>query len=351
MRDLILSVLLAFFLVSGAALGASGLKDISEAGRLCNQETHLGSYRVSLLANINFHSPDDAVVTRKLNSILTYPQGFFIDEDAGELFIVRYSNTTPTKAVLEVYGWPDFKYKRMFYLEGTEGTISEGLVIRAEAGVRYAFVRSGDTLGKYKIPAAGNSGDIISGQKTGIKNLAQSFSYYDGRWYVENVRSRWVDKGFSRGDYTVHDDDYKEIGSVKFEPDLAGFKESANLGVQKHQGFFRFKDGFVMSLGGFWKSGSKITPYHREGIEMFDLSGKCVSSYTFSPQNLVNALRDKGVVADRIENEGVQVISNGDFVLMNVVQVFRRPVGGLLFLKISSSKTESGILQLKNLEK
>ena len=346
-NGLAISIVFILFTCSSAqGAGEAGVQ--GGQTMVCSENSKNPNYTTTLVANINFHSPDDAMVNKRLSSRLMYPQGFYIDETNDKLFVIRYSNGKPTLAALEVYRWSDAKYEKTLFLDNTKGFVSEGLVVLPEKNEMYVYVRADNRLVKYLVPSNAHNGDTLIRKETRGENLAQSFDYHSGIWYFEDAKSRRLIKGFTRGDYSIYDGNFEKLGSVSFSPDYAGYKNSDILSMAKHQGFAKTDNGFVMSFGGGWKYGSKTTAFHSEGIIEFDNSGRCITQYLVQPKVVVEALREKNIVANSVENEGVQVLKNGDFILMDVTQISKRSVGGVLLLRISKHKSNdsSSIINL-----
>lgn len=299
----------------------------------CDQSQQLEANAFSVIANIDFHSPDDESVSRELGSILTYPQSFYIDEKDNELYLLRYTDSLPKKAVLEVYGWPTGSYKKTLYLNDTGGVISEGLYVKNDGANRAAYIRAKSGIKVYKFTSDVKTNDKVSGEYITKIPMAQSFSFFGGKWYVETPEDGG-EAGNGRGKYNIYTDNFKGAGFIDFDPRIAGYRDSEKKDLLKHQGFAKFKSGFVMSTGGFWRRSWPATEYSTQGLAIFDNDSKCKVLYTIDADRLSNMLAQKKFVVDRMENEGVQVLKDGSFIILNVSQIFRKRRGGIVMLKV-----------------
>jgi len=304
---------------------------------VCNKISDLSLSKLDLVANIDFHSPDENSVSKKLGSILTYPQGFYIDEKNQDLYLLRYTDSLPKKAILEIYSWPKAEYRKTLYLKDTGGVVSEGVVVKDKGKKRFVYIRAKNGMKIYEFFANDDNEIEVSGRSAANVSMAQSFSLFKGKWYIESLGNSSLGLS-SRGRYNVYDKNFSELGSVEFDAGIAGYKNSQEMDLFKHQGFLKYEDGFAMSIGGFWRRSEKISEYGTQGIALFDDGGKCREFYIMPADKMADDLERKRVIVDRLENEGIQVLNNGNFILLNVSQIYRGRSGGIVLLKVDLDK-------------
>lgn len=288
-----------------------------------------------IIKSFNFDSPNSSQANDLIKSPSTYPQGFWIDEQEDSLFILRYSNNHPSRAIIEQYTWSTSKLVKTFIIPEPQNSVSESIIVDRNEDGLIAYIRSENKLAKYAlINLPGNIGSTKRLEYL-HDNVAQSFARFDGRWYLEKYKTHPDNLGQSRGEYTILDSNYKHVGDVSFPASYSGYRESQKLNIPKHQGFAAFRDGFVMSMGGHWTDKSKSTPYHYYGINFFDKTGSISTSNYVSPIKLFGKLEELGVKGDTTENEGIQALNGGRFVVLQVVQTQGKPGGQILFIQFT----------------
>ncbi|WP_288650912.1 hypothetical protein [Pseudomonas sp. UBA5568] len=306
----------------------------------CDQSHQLEPHAFSVIANIDFHSPDDDSVSRELGSILTYPQGFYIDEKDNELYLLRYTDSLPKKAILEIYDWPAGSYKKTLYLKDTGGVISEGLYVSSSNGKsRSAYIRAKEGIKVYNFTSDAKTTEKVAGEYITKISMAQSFSFFAGQWYVEAPEDGGQART-GRGKYNVYAENFIREGVRDFDPRIAGYGDSEKRDLLKHQGFAKFKSGFVMSIGGFWRRSWPVTGYSTQGVAIFSNDSKCRVIYTIAADRLSNMLAGKKFAVDRLENEGVQILQDGSVILLNIYQIYRKRRGGIVILQVDINKAD-----------
>lgn len=288
----------------------------------------------SILKSLDFKSKSYQETNRAIGAKYTYPQGFQVDDSRDLLYVVRYSNGHPARGVIEKYRWGSGEQLATYIIAEPQNSISEGLVVREEAGVEMAYLRSDNMLTRYRlVEGRGGAG---TAEKLGslAKNVAQSFYEKGGRWYLEKFKTARDSIGQSRGEYEVLDKKFGHIKDISFPSQYSGYRESEKFDLPKHQGFSVLDDGFVMSMGGYWAKGEKITPYNYFGVNVFNVRGEVVGSEYVSPDLFISQLAGLGVEADTVENEGIQALQDGTLVVFQVVRMKNNANGKLLFLKL-----------------
>lgn len=289
----------------------------------------------SILKTLDFKSPSYQETIERLGARLTYPQGFDIDEQRDLLYVLRYSNGRPARAVIEKYRWSSGDFISTYIIPEPQASVSEGLVIIKEKGGDVAFLRSDNALTRYRLVDDPSGFGITEKLESVASNVAQSFYHKGGEWYVEKFKTTADVLGQSRGQYSVLDSSFKHVRDVNFAPQYSGYRNSEQLNLPKHQGFAVTDDGYAMTMGGYWSSRVQATPYHYFGLNLFDRHGKVVKSEYISPEALVSQLSAMGIQADSVENEGIQALSNGNLVTLQVVRTKGDRSGKLLFLALS----------------
>ncbi|WP_313740177.1 hypothetical protein [Pseudomonas sp.] len=285
-----------------------------------------------ILKSLSFASKEYKLVNDQFHSKYTYPQGFYIDEENDFLFILRYSNNRPAQAVIEKYQWHSGSLITNYVFPERQTTISEGLIVDSSPGETLAYIRSDNKLTRFRLVEKETKFGTAEKLTYLYDQTAQSFYRKGGLWYVEKYTSDKNGPGHSRGEYDVLDRGFKCIKSISFPAEYTGYRESEKLNMPKHQGFAVLDKGFVMSMGGYWSTSTKTTPFHYYGINTFDENGKISNSKYLAPQTLFAQLSSLGVDASRIENEGIQALEDGTLVALQVVHTETPPKDRLLFI-------------------
>lgn len=285
-----------------------------------------------ILKSLDFGSEAYKAVNTKLGAKFTYPQGFYIDEKNDFLFILRYSNNRPAQAVIEKYQWHSGSLLTTYIFPEPQATISEGLVVDSSTNETLAYIRSDNKLSRFRLLEPKDSFGSAEKIDSLYTDTAQSFYRKNGLWYIEKYISERDELGHSRGEYDVLDKNFKYLKSISFAPQYAGYRESEKLNIPKHQGFAVVDSGFVMSMGGYWSTSTKTTPFHYYGINIFDKNGKILDSKYLAPKTLFAQLSKLGVSANRMENEGIQSMEDGTLVVLQVIHTETNPKDRLLFI-------------------
>lgn len=318
-----------------------------------NPEIPKETYSFDLIKNLSFEPDRGPVSENVLKGSHSYPQGFYIDNRKNQLFILRYAMKKPNIPLIDIYNWDSLTYQKTLFLDNTNGRISEGLHVDSKDGKELVYIRGADSLLKFVIPQDASEGEFISGEVVIKAPIAQSFSFYGDKIFVESYDPGQANaKGEqSRGDYLIYDRKFSKTGIVKFDEKYSGTTKSEENKTPKHQGFSAYSKGFVMSMGGYWKVGAPVTPYNYQGFNFFDTEGKLISSRYMRPDIMVKLINEHGVKADRIENEGVQVLEDGSIITLNVIKASPKSSGGLLILKLTDEGTINKLERSSNQER
>ncbi len=291
--------------------------------------------KFSILKTLDFESENYHKILQRINARYTYPQAFQIDEDRDFAYILRYSNGRPTRGVIEKYQWNSGKLIMTYIIPEPQTSVSEGLVVDKEADGDIAYVRSGNTLARLLLidsPSGIGTTQVLGSVAT---NVAQSFYKKDGEWFVEKFKTPADNLGESRGQYAIMDSEFNTIGNVTFAPQYAGYRNSDKLNLPKHQGFAVLNSGYAMTMGGYWDSRTKTSPYNYFGVNYFNKDGKIVKSEYMPPEEFASQIANMGIQAYSIENEGVQELKGGQLVTLQVIRTQRERTGKLLFLHLN----------------
>lgn len=289
----------------------------------------------SVLKALDFKSKNYEETIKRLNARYLYPQGFDIDEKRDLLYVLRYSDGQPARGVVEKYRWSSGELQATYIIPEPQTSVSEGLVISQDGDGDIAFIRSNNALARFQLLDDPSGIGTTRKLNAVASNVAQSFHHKNGEWYVEKFKAPADSLGQSRGQYSVLNSNFKLIRDVTFAPEYAGYRNSDQLELPKHQGFAVLDDGYAMTMGGYWSSSTKITPYTYFGVNLFDRNGQIIKSKYISPKVLVSQLSALGIQADTIENEGVQQLSDGRLLTLQVVRTKGELRDKLLFLSLN----------------
>lgn len=287
---------------------------------------------VRLLKSIQFLSSNSKIVNEQIGAPSTYPQGFYIDEKKDLIFLLRYSNNHPSRALIEEYQWSSSKLLNTYIIPEPQNSVSESIIVDHMGDQLIAYIRSENKLAQYELIKDASHIGSTRKIRSLYDNVAQSFSRLNQHWYLEKYKTHNDSLGQSRGEYTILDNEFKHVGDITFPAEYSGYRDSQKLNIPKHQGFAAVNEGFVMSMGGHWSDTSKATPYHYYGINFFDKAGNIKSSNYVAPEKLFSKFEEWDIKADTTENEGVQGLSDGSLVVMQIAQTKGKPGGEILFI-------------------
>lgn len=288
----------------------------------------------TILKTLNFESKSYQETNTLIGARYTYPQGFEIDEQRDLLYVLRYSDGKPARGVIEKYSWSSGELLATYVITEPQRSISESLVVSAEGNQVFAYIRSENTLTRYKLVDSQLGAGTTQKLDSLVTNVAQSFYRKGDNWYIEKFKTKKDGTGQSRGEYAMLDKNFNYVKDIVFSPLYSGYRESQKLELPKHQGFAVLNDGYVMSMGGYWSESSKMTPYNYYGINVFNKEGKIIKSEYLSPSTLISQISTLGIKGNTIENEGIQPLSDGTIVTLQVVREKGEPGGKLLFLAV-----------------
>lgn len=305
---------------------ASAIKTFKSSN---SEGTHL---HFKITRSLDFNSESYRATNKLLGAKYTYPQAFQINEEHNRLYILRYSNQKPPRGIIEEYIWDSGVQIGTYIIPDPQKSVSEGLVIDRSNNQTIAYLRFNNSLTRYQLIDSPDGFGTMQRLDSKLDNVAQSFFRYNDKWYIEELAKTNDTIGHSRGQYSIYDNAFTHIADVTLPAQYTGYRESERLGLPKHQGFAALKNGFAMSMGGFWSEQLETTPYHYFGINIFDVKGKLVKSKYISPENFRSQLSKLGIDVDRIENEGIQPMNDGSLISLVVVRLKLSHESKMLFL-------------------
>lgn len=212
-----------------------------------------------------------------------YPQGFTVDENTGELFIIYCG----VAQVVAVYDWDTGSFKTAFQLGTGNTQTSEGLGISYEGSARYLHARTGVTsMGKFAIstlPAFGSSLTAASSQDTG---MGRTMTKTPTGWLVSAGARRdvWIDQG----------EDFTARGYVTLPVGLTGGTNASDSATSantpKIQGVCEHEGRIVSSIGGQQYVNQPTIPYGYQGIRVHAKSGELLTDALIDPAAYADVL-------------------------------------------------------------
>lgn len=286
-----------------------------------------------LVQALNFRSESYSETNKTINAKYTYPQGFYIEETSDLLYILRYSEASPARAIIEKYQWSTGKQIATYIFPDSQKSISEGLVVDTQGDSATAYIRSNNQLTQFQLVDNPNAPGTAKKIRPLIENVAQSFYRKHNTWYTEDFKTPQDETGHTRGRYSIYNERFELRSTINLSPQYSGYRESQKINWPKHQGFAVLDDGYVFTMGGHWTEKQAITPYSYFGINIFHKDGSISNSEYLSPRTLQDQLANIGIHVDRIENEGVQAMQDGTLITLEVVSTKDDTGGKLLFLQ------------------
>lgn len=240
-----------------------------------------------------------------------YPQGFTIDWDAKEVFIVyEPSMDGDTQRWVVVWGL-DGIYKTVFSAGNSGG---EGIVVKYENGSRYMYIKTdAGKLGKYLINVLPANMTRIQPVQEYDLNIAFEFSYRNGTWIVEQGNPGYGTYQ-RRTAHHLFDDSFNRIGQIDIASEYGGYYSSEYADyIPKRQGIALGDNEIYQAIGGSYRTDTgEIIPYSYQGITVLDRSGEIISEALMNPGLMINKLiQTENTYSERIENEGVHVAPDG----------------------------------------
>lgn len=257
---------------------------------------------------IEFPDQRDIVAQEGLSYL--YPQSFTIDWEADEIFILYGPAGGSTKRWIAVYGLETVEYKSCFHAGDSGG---EGIVIKYEGGSRYLYVKTdGDKLGRFTLSQLPTNKSSITPRNEYDVNLSTQFAYRDGVWIVEdNTPSLGYYR--RRNNYSYYDENFNKIGQVQVPVSEGGLPNSPYEDYIPKRQNIGIMDGNLVSIsGGYYEKGTKVKPYHYQGIKLLNSNGNLIADGMIEPSGMISTLEDSGYICNRVEHEGLHVCPNGD---------------------------------------
>jgi hypothetical protein len=296
------------------------------------------AYKLTIKGQIPF-SPSDAAdqLTLLGTSAAPYPQGFTVDWQTRELFVIR---TSEFKSIVEVYNWDTLAYVSCFRLDTATdtpaGKTSESIVIRRIGGSRYLYANSAvNFLHRYDITTLPANLTALVADASYEIGVNLSFAW-DGREWIVEDRAAPLSGDNRRHRYIRYDDTFTRIGDL----DLGLMHAGAGTGIYSNTGIPK-QQGFTVGHGGFWLGigGRRSTEghfgYRNQGVRFFSGSGALLLDALFHEPTMAAILAANGVPSDFVENEGILVSPEGEVFTLSVTTNTGSPalVGGIVFLK------------------
>jgi hypothetical protein len=269
-------------------------------------------HRKRILWKLPMRTADYAGVLATYGYSYHYPQAMCVDETAKQLFIVRApSGGANDWQWVEVYDIADEDnpvYLRTF---SAGNLTSQGIAITYESGVRYVWIKNtSPNLSKYDITTLPANLSRLTAAATISVDLNFSFCIRDGVLTTETY-STPLGLNRQRYRYARRDLTGTQTGLVDVGPLMAGVSGTYQDYIPKQQSIAEGNGIYVFGMGGYHPKGSAVTPYQYNGVRVFNSSGKPLFDTMLDPEKMITLLRANGVDANRVENEGVCVRSDG----------------------------------------
>lgn len=246
-----------------------------------------------------------------------YPQAFFIDEVANEIWMSYLSNGGSNSWAWIVVRDRDTLAQKACFSAG--GNDPEGLVIAYDGSTRYLYIRaSTDTLGRYDVTSLPADLSRLTGDTYTI-SMRNTLGYQNGRWYVETVTRG---AGSFKHAFTIWDENFDTPkGTLRFslfsQGSTSGYGTDGTL--NKRQGFAAGNDMFLGGFGGIYRiDGSPTTPsrYTDQGFKIFNAAGQILAQSMVNADQLLPIVQTIVPTAQRVENEGAYISGDGGFYTM-----------------------------------
>lgn len=336
----------------------TGLQGIDTVTSLRDSISKLSSqyYKKRLIGNIGKPSTYDAALA-VYGASFYYPQAFCVDETAGQLFITRApSGGSSSLQLVDVYGftfnsttkvWSVGSFVRSFF---AGGATSQGVSVFYDAGQRYiALADATQQLSFYNITTLPANLTVLTAATSIAADLNYTFSFRGDVFTTLNYSTvMGVNRPFYR--YTRRGKTGTRLGGVEFNPLHTGLP--SNTGYQdyipKMQTLAEGPGFYVGGIGGYHADGDPVTPYKYNGIRLYNAQGGMIAEALMDPQKLVDFVKANiRATANRTENEGVWVLSDGTILSLLIVNGATTGTDGGIFILEEGAKGE-GIIDFSS---
>ena len=251
-----------------------------------------------------------------------YPQSFWIDEDADEIWIADYSvGGVNNFAWVRVYDRQSLTEKTMF--SAGIGT-AEGIVLVNQGSQRNLFIKKGtNTLARYDVTELPDNLAVLVEEETYDISFRQQLGYRNGYWYCETVNRGANSYG---NVINVYDDlNADPVFVYEIPLGIGGTVSSINSDysnkLRKRQGIAA-GDGFIaLAHGGNANKGSADNVYRQQGVVLMTTEGSVIADSLCSAsgfQSIVETNFDS--TSTRIENEGCFVTKDNQVLALYVTR-------------------------------
>jgi len=299
--------------------GAQGIQGIQGARGLQGEKGDKGDkgdaggidvtavFKRALRFNLPLRFPDYIACETKYGT--PYPQGFEVDVEANQLFIIHMTNSgAGTHHVITVWNWTTGAYITYFAIPCKY--VSEAIVIKKEGTTRWLYYRHNDTLVRVNITTLPAKGTELTISNTYNLHISKNFSYRNGYWTLAEAGSK-VGGLAGRALYKRLDDNFNLAGVLHFADKYAGGNQAeyeASV-IPKMQGMDESLGQFAFGIGGFGRKGDPFSTYALNGTRILSADGSVLTEGLCEAQKSIQILATTGMNIDRIESEGVRFVS------------------------------------------
>lgn len=262
-----------------------------------------------ILHNLPITFPDYSAVLNQIKTTDTwmYPQAFTITNNI--IYVLYYTNVS-FKGVVACFDFISGNYFGYYILGDRAESLCEGIVVKDNK----IFAGFGSKIVVFQI-------DEFNSKLTEIEvhnvNLKAQFSYHNGEWFVEQNLNAAT--GFStRTRFAVYDDDFR-LKRYHYVPlHQSGYASDNDSSFTKRQSIC-FKHSYTLSgFGGYYDKNKSLSPKLYQGAAL-SVGNNIVAQVMYDPKLLLNKLNRLGILASRIENEGVFISDDGRCLTLNCI--------------------------------
>lgn len=269
-----------------------------------------------------------AIQTENGNSYL-YPQGFYIDELAGEIMIAyNASGGTYTRHIV-CYNLTTGSYLGCYQLALAAGSGGgeSFTVVRSDENRRILVNKyDGNQVAFYDITTRPSNRAVVS--PTSLKDCPMYFQISSkGGQFMAEDSGPVIGGSTSRTSHTVYNGNFERIRSFNYTKMDSGFQslESNSLAkyIPKAQGV-ALGDGFVATVHGgivvFSDSSTTGNQYAYQGPRIYSPDGHILMESICEPFKMKAIFEANGLPTDRFEYEGVCVTDSGKIMTLMLHQ-------------------------------
>lgn len=319
-----------------------------------NVFTPMSAYRKRVKANLPYHSSryTSALALQADSgggSKALYPQGFCVDWDSRELFILRRGTYT----WFEVYDWDTLAFKTSFFTKTADGeytvSSSEQPTI-LKVGTRRKLYTKGKTrhIVRFDITTLPDNLGSVTEDASWDVNVLTSFAYSNGTWLVEDASYAYGVSDYRKTRYIRYDGSFNRIGEMEVGAHIAGLDDvltPMSSQVTKKQGMCIALGGIFFGVGGRRYGASDVNDYRHQGVRFLNGSGDVLLDSTVKHLHALNILKANGVLCEYIESEGVQVLPDnsiyGIYSCLDDSSAGDKTQGGILILEEFSNAPDA----------